>query len=196
MVMLKECKQQTVPIEIATATMEGTRKRVRPCQRKGDEGEEVLNIVGIKYRQAIARDRREMGKVFLEGKAHNGLQRLRRKRRRMIVCRERSQQDATNPMFIIKFVSQHVSGIIMPIIRRTRPCTTAYGVLYWLCWLWLNSNLHTVHTAHDAAPHNHSQPHNVHCTQLMTQLHTTTANHIMCTARSSRRSSTQPQPTA
>ena len=25
----------------------------------------------------------------------------------------------------------------MPIIRRTRPCITAYGVLYWLCWLWL-----------------------------------------------------------
>jgi len=40
-------------------------------------------------------------------------------------------------MFIIKILSQHVSGIIMPIIRRTRPCTTAYGVLHWLCWLWL-----------------------------------------------------------
>jgi len=40
-------------------------------------------------------------------------------------------------MFIIKLLSQHVSGIIMPIIRRTRPCTTAYGVLQWLCWLWL-----------------------------------------------------------
>jgi len=39
--------------------------------------------------------------------------------------------DATNPMFIIKLLSQHVSDIIMPIIKRT---------------------------AHDAAPHNHSQP--------------------------------------
>jgi len=37
-------------------------------------------------------------------------------------------------MFIIKLLSQHVSRIIMPIIRRTR-----------------------LHTAHDAAPHNHSQ---------------------------------------
>ena len=27
-----------------------------------------------------------------------------------------NQQDATNPMFIIKLLSQHVSGIIMPII--------------------------------------------------------------------------------
>ena len=35
------------------------------------------------------------------------------------VKRERNQQDATNLMFIIK-LSQHVSGIIMPIIRRTR----------------------------------------------------------------------------
>ena len=34
-------------------------------------------------------------------------------------------------------LSQHVSGTIMPIIRRTRPCTTAYGVQHWLCWLWL-----------------------------------------------------------
>ena len=79
-------------------------------------------------------------------------------------------------MFTIKLLSQHVSGIIMPIIRRTRPCITAYGVLHWLCWLWLcvelgrklcalcerycsNSNVHTVHTA----PHNHSQ-HNRHRT--------------------------------
>jgi len=44
--------------------------------------------------------------------------------------RERNQQDATNTMFIIKLLSQHVSGIIMPII------TAAYGVLHWL-WLWL-----------------------------------------------------------
>jgi len=51
--------------------------------------------------------------------------------------RERNQQDANNLMFIIKLLSQHVSGIIMPIIRRTRLCTTAYGVLHWLCWPWL-----------------------------------------------------------
>ena len=38
---------------------------------------------------------------------------------------------------IIKLLSQHVSGIIMPIIRRTRPCITTYDVLHWLCWLWL-----------------------------------------------------------
>jgi len=40
-------------------------------------------------------------------------------------------------MFIIKLLSQQVSGIIMPIIRRTRVCTAAYAVLHWLCWLWL-----------------------------------------------------------
>jgi hypothetical protein len=45
--------------------------------------------------------------------------------------RERNQQDATNLMFIIKLLSQHVSGIIMPIIRRRRVCTFAYGVLHW-----------------------------------------------------------------
>ena len=40
-------------------------------------------------------------------------------------------------MFIIKLLSQRVSGIIMAIIRRTRFCTAAYGVLHWLWWLWL-----------------------------------------------------------
>jgi len=40
-------------------------------------------------------------------------------------------------MFIIKLLSQHVSGIIMPVIRRTRVCSAAYGVLLWLWWLWL-----------------------------------------------------------
>ena len=40
-------------------------------------------------------------------------------------------------MFIIKLLSQHVLGIIMPIFRRTRLCITAYGVLHCLCWLWL-----------------------------------------------------------
>ena len=44
---------------------------------------------------------------------------------------------STNLMFIIKLLSQHVSGIITPIIRRTRVCTAAYGVLHWLWWLWL-----------------------------------------------------------
>ena len=79
--------------------------------------------------------------------------------------REVNQQDATNRMFIIKLLSQYVSGIIMPIIRRTRPCITAYNVLHWLCWLWLcvqlgrklcalcegycsNSNIHTVSCVH------------------------------------------------
>jgi len=71
-------------------------------------------------------------------------------------------------MFIIKLLSEHVSGIIMPIIRTTRPCTAACGVLHWLCWLWLAVvvwscvvscvQLHRVHTAQNVAPHNHSQP--------------------------------------
>ena len=43
--------------------------------------------------------------------------------------REINQQDATNTIFIIKLLSQHVSAIIIPIIRRTRPCVTAYGLV-------------------------------------------------------------------
>jgi len=70
-----------------------------------------------------------------------------------------NQQDATNLMFIIKLLSQHVSGIIMPIIRRTRPCPTACGVLpgslgcgslRFAVVLW-SCALSCVHAAHDAA---------------------------------------------
>ena len=40
-----------------------------------------------------------------------------------------NQQEATISMFIIKLLSQHVSGIIMPIIKRIRPCSAACCVL-------------------------------------------------------------------
>jgi hypothetical protein len=49
---------------------------------------------------------------------------------------ERNQQDATNLIFILNQLSQYVSGITMPIFRRTRLFTTVYGVLHWLCWPW------------------------------------------------------------
>ena len=42
--------------------------------------------------------------------------------------RERNQQDAVNLIFIIKLLSQHISGVIMPIIRRTRVCTAVSRV--------------------------------------------------------------------
>ena len=64
--------------------------------------------------------------------------------------RERNQQDATNLMFIIKHLSQHVSGIIMPVISRT--------VTF------------TVHTASDPAPHNHS--HHNQCRTPHAAVHT------------------------
>jgi len=73
------------------------------------------------------------------------------------------------------FLTQHVSGIIMPIIRRIRPCPTACGVLsgcvgcglvelrHELCALCESyCSTHTVHTAHNAAPQDHSQPQPTH----------------------------------
>ena len=112
--------------------------------------------------------------------------------------KNRDQQDATNLMFIIKLLSQHVSGIIMPFIRRTRVCTAAYGVLHWLWWLWLcgagtravsRTVTFTVHTARVPSPHNHSH-HNhrscVHCECYC-------SNSIFHNAHSPRPSSTQPQ---
>ena len=50
-----------------------------------------------------------------------------------------NQHDAANSIFIIKLLSQQVSGIIMPIIRRIRPCPTVCGVLRGCVgcgWLW------------------------------------------------------------
>jgi hypothetical protein len=76
-----------VPKQIVTVTLEGIRKRGRPGKRRGDEVEEVLNIIGTKNRQAMTRDRRELGKISLEGKAHNGLQLLRRKKEELLSSR-------------------------------------------------------------------------------------------------------------
>ena len=56
----------------------------------------------------------------------------------IVSWRKRNQQDATNVVFIIKLLPQHVSGIIMPIFRGTILYITAYGVLHWLCWLRLS----------------------------------------------------------
>ena len=83
----------------------------------------------------------------------------------------------------IKLLSQHVSGIIMPIVRRTRVCTAAYGVLHWLWWLRLcgagtravctvNSRTvtFTVHTPRVPAPHNHS--HHYQCRTPYAAVHT------------------------
>ena len=60
-------------------------------------------------------------------------------------------------MFIIKLLSQHVSGTIMPVIIRRRLYTAAYGVLHWLWWLWLCGAGTLVVCTRVPAPHNHSQ---------------------------------------
>ena len=86
-------------------------------------------------------------------------------------CREINQQDATYPMFIIKLLSQHVSGYITTIIRRTRPYITdfwcsALVVLAVVVWSCVVSCVHCV-----SRTVNFTQ-----CTQLTTQLHTITAS--------------------
>ena len=89
--------------------------------------------------------------------------------------RERNQQDATNLMFIIKLLSQHVSDIIMPIIRRTsvhcRIWCSALVMMAVVVWSWdASSNFHTVHTACVPAPHNHS--HHNQCRTPYAAVHT------------------------
>ena len=76
--------------------------------------------------------------------------RLDKERNNCLRWRERNQQDATNLMFVIKLLSQHVSGIIMPIIRRTRVCTAAYGVLHWFAGCGcVEFQLHTTISQHN-----------------------------------------------
>jgi hypothetical protein len=52
-VHFERMKSQRITKQIATATMEGTRKRGRPRQTLRDEVEEDLNIMGTKNRQEI-----------------------------------------------------------------------------------------------------------------------------------------------
>ena len=63
--------------------------------------------------------------------------------------RERNQQDATNLMFIVKRLSQHVSGIVMPIFRRIKTVhyriwCSALVVLAVVVWSWNASCVHCV----------------------------------------------------
>jgi hypothetical protein len=62
--------------------MEGTRKTGRPSKRCRDKVEGDLKIMGIKNRQAMARDLWEWRKIMLEAKVHGGLWRFRRRRTR------------------------------------------------------------------------------------------------------------------
>jgi len=48
------------------------------------------------------------------------------------VWRERQTNKMQQSDVYYQLLSQHVSGIIMLIFRRT-----AYGVLLWFCWMWL-----------------------------------------------------------
>jgi hypothetical protein len=65
--MLKECKNQRIPKQIALATMVRTRKRGKPLTRRS-EAEEELNIMGVKNKQAMVGDFWEWRKTVLEAK--------------------------------------------------------------------------------------------------------------------------------
>jgi hypothetical protein len=73
--VLKECKTTQCQKNCNNYT-EGTRKRGRPSKRRKREVEDVLNVMGLKKKKG-----REWRKNVLEGKVHNGLWSLRRRRR-------------------------------------------------------------------------------------------------------------------
>jgi hypothetical protein len=69
----RKIENQRMPKQIASATIEGTRKRGRPRKRWKNEVEEDLNIMGIKNGRGAARDRRKWRKIVLEARVHSGL---------------------------------------------------------------------------------------------------------------------------
>ena len=93
-----------------------------------------------------------------------------------------NQQDANNSMFIIKLLSQHVSGIITPIIRRIRPCFSACGVLPGCVgcgWLWCcGAASWAVCTVWRLLSRTVTS---TQCTRLTMQLHKTTTIHSLHT---------------
>jgi hypothetical protein len=73
--MVQTCRKienQIIPKQIAATTIEGTRKRGRPCKRLKNEVEEDLNIMGIKNGRGAARGRRKWRKI-VQARVHNGL---------------------------------------------------------------------------------------------------------------------------
>jgi len=70
-------QNQQMPNQVATATVEGTRDRERPCKRWRVKVQEDLNIMGIKK---LGRDHWGWRKIVLEAKVHNRLQCCRRRK--------------------------------------------------------------------------------------------------------------------
>jgi len=66
--------------QTATAEREGIRKRGRLCKRWWDKLENILNIMGINNRQAMARDSYELGRILSKAYIHNRLYCLRKRR--------------------------------------------------------------------------------------------------------------------
>ena len=72
MSILKGCIEKEFR-QIVTAGMEGTRKRRRPRKRLTDKFQEYLEIMGTINWREMARDRKELRRIMLEGQGHNGL---------------------------------------------------------------------------------------------------------------------------
>ena len=61
---------QRKPEGMETVAMERTRETGRQRKRRRDGVEEDINILGLRKRQAMARDNREWEKIVLEAKVH------------------------------------------------------------------------------------------------------------------------------
>jgi len=77
-------------------------------------------------------------------------------------------------MFIINFCLNMFRASLCPSSGEQRPFVTAYGVLRWFCWMWLEAVVgccvvgcehcevtvtFKVLASYNAAPHNRYQPH-------------------------------------
>jgi len=71
-----------------------------------------------------------------------------------------NRQDATNSMFIIKLSISTCFGHHYAHHQENKTVSCSMRCSAWVCRLWLA--VHTMHTAHDAAPQDHSQPQPAH----------------------------------
>jgi len=81
-----------------------------------------------------------------------------------------NQQDATNSMFNIKLSISTCFGHHYAHHQENKTVSYCMRCSAWVCRLWLGVVLwsyvvccvHTVHTAHNAAPQDHTQPQSIH----------------------------------
>jgi hypothetical protein len=66
-------EEDTMPKEIFTQELEGTRRRGRPGKGWREDVERDLQVLGVRRRRELVIDRKKWRGIVLQAKAHSGL---------------------------------------------------------------------------------------------------------------------------